>query len=259
MNIYLIIGILIGLVALRTLVVFSFQKSIHSNWAKKTIIYDIPLTEKQQKRENYQPFYGAILDSTFALPLIMMNIITFTSLNIIEPLVLIGAHVLIVEPLYYFYHRILHMKKLYLHHHQYHHLSTTVTPNTSFTFTALERFSYTLLFAIPIITAALLNVLTIYGFILYFIVFDVLNTIGHLNYEIFHKNFYKSPLKYIIYTPSFHSQHHSKFRKNYALFMPLWDHLFHTVEETTDDVFKSAVTHHPLHRVTEIPKHYEIK
>jgi len=40
-----------------------------------------------------------------------------------------------------------------------------------------------------------------------------------------------SPLTYLFYTPEFHLGHHAYFNNNYALFCPLWDHLFGTYRE----------------------------
>jgi hypothetical protein len=40
-----------------------------------------------------------------------------------------------------------------------------------------------------------------------------------------------SPLTYFIYTPEFHLGHHAYFNANYALFMPIWDHIFGTYRE----------------------------
>lgn len=230
------------------------QQMAKSEFSKKTIIYDIPISKKQIQRENFQPLYGAILDASFAYVFFYAQILTFVPVNLYEPFVFLGAHIFIVEPVYYWYHRILHFKSLYKHHHQYHHLSTTTTPNTSFTFTILERLSYTILFSIPITTALLLNVLSIYGFVIYLLIFDIINALGHLNFEVFGKGFANSKLRYFIYSASYHSQHHSKFRKNYALFMPIYDHIFNTYEPSSDEIFKSALAHHPLHKITESPK-----
>jgi predicted amino acid dehydrogenase len=59
-------------------------------------------------------------------------------------------------------------------------------------------------------------------------IFDVLNEGGHINFEVLPEWYFNSPLKWIIYSPTFHSLHHTKFKKNFSLFMPWTDLLFGT-------------------------------
>ncbi|MDF3054509.1 MAG: protein 1, partial [Gammaproteobacteria bacterium] len=141
---------------------------------------------------------------------------------------ILGVHFFVVEPIYYIYHRLLHRRWFYKKHHVQHHLSRITNPNTSFTFTVLERLSYTLLFALPLLVANFLDCLTIPGFVIYLLVFDFVNSLGHFNFEIFPRWYQNSFLRYLFYTPTFHSKHHTKFNMNFALFVPLWDVLFKT-------------------------------
>ncbi|AQK55501.1 Protein ECERIFERUM 1 [Zea mays] len=55
-------------------------------------------------------------------------------------------------------------------------------------------------------------------------------SLGHCNFELVPRLLFDvfPPLKYLMYTPSFHSLHHTQFRSNYSLFMPLYDHLYGT-------------------------------
>ena len=39
----------------------------------------------------------------------------------------------------------------------------------------------------------------------------------------------------------FHSLHHTQFRSNYSLFMPLYDHLYGTADKSSDDLYERAL------------------
>ncbi|KAE8711465.1 Detected protein of confused Function [Hibiscus syriacus] len=66
---------------------------------------------------------------------------------------------------------------------------------------------------------------------------------GHCNFEFIPKWIFTifPPLKYIVYTPSFHSLHHTKFRTNYSLFCPFYDYAYGTVDVSTDTVYETAL------------------
>jgi aldehyde decarbonylase len=42
-------------------------------------------------------------------------------------------------------------------------------------------------------------------------------------------------------TTSFHSLHHTQFRTNYSLFMPLYDYLYGTLDKSSDDLYERTV------------------
>jgi len=39
----------------------------------------------------------------------------------------------------------------------------------------------------------------------------------------------------------FHSLHHTKFRSNYSLFMPMYDHIYGTVDKSTDATYETSL------------------
>lgn len=242
---------LIILVAARTLLVASLQQLCRSKFAEKRRIYAIPIREIQLKRERYMPFIGATMDAAIAAVLIATDIFHFTQTSWYELLCYVLAHVFIVEPVYYWYHRLLHIGNFYKKHHYIHHLSAVPQPATSFTFTLVERLSYTALFAIPLLVAAYFQVLSFVGFTVYVLVFDFLNSLGHFNFEIFPKKFSQKYLWFLIYTPSFHAQHHSKFNYNFSLFMPIFDYIFKTKEPTTEAAFKRIKQSRPFTKISE--------
>jgi hypothetical protein len=144
------------------------------------------------------------------------------------------THVIIVEPLYYAVHRWLHVPSVMKQMHAFHHMSVKTLPTSALVQNFHEHFLYVATFGpaffMPYLLFGHSNWMVI-GF--YLVWFDVVNAYGHTNIVIrntlcTHKY---SPLTYLFYTPEFHVGHHAYYNNNYALFMPLWDHLFGTYRE----------------------------
>ncbi|KAL5560639.1 hypothetical protein UlMin_036850 [Ulmus minor] len=116
-----------------------------------------------------------------------------------------------VEFLYYWLHRALHHHYLYSRYHSHHHSSIVTEP----------------------ITFLLVMSLNI----------DFMNNMGHCNFEFIPKRIFTifPLLKYLMYTPSFHSLHHTQFRTNYTLFMPLYDYIYGTMDKSTDSIYESSL------------------
>ena len=219
--------------------------------AESQRIYRIPISAKQFEREKFwaMPFfidalgfavltYGGVLlfVEWEALPTVGQTAISFTALTL--------THMFFTEPLYYGYHVLLHRNPTLRQHHIKHHKATVPSPPSGYTFTLFERLSYLVLFALTVLIVGWMGHLTPLGFFVYFLVFDFLNSIGHCNVEFFPKWYGNSLLKWLVYTPSFHSLHHSRWEANYSLFMPLYDWLFGTVEPESDALFQLSQTGH---------------
>ncbi|WCJ23081.1 Very-long-chain aldehyde decarbonylase GL1-5 [Euphorbia peplus] len=155
-----------------------------------------------------------------------------------------------VEFLYYWLHRLLHHHFLYSRYHSHHHSSIVTEPITSVIHPFAEHIAYFILFAIPVLTTLLTGTASIFSFIIYVTFIDFMNNLGHCNFEIIPKWLFIvfPPLKYIIYTPSFHSLHHTQFRTNYSLFMPFYDYLYGTMDKSTDALYETS-----LKREEDIP------
>ncbi|XP_070044054.1 very-long-chain aldehyde decarbonylase CER3-like isoform X2 [Nicotiana tabacum] len=140
-------------------------------------------------------------------------------------------HIAISEPLYYFLHKKFHGSYLFNHYHSLHHSSPVLQPFTAGHATLLEHIILAAVMGIPILGTCLLgygSITMIYGYIL---IFDCLRCLGHSNFEIIpHQLFQAFPtLKYLLYTPTYHSLHHTEMETNYCLFMPLFDVLGNTL------------------------------
>ncbi|KAL4600277.1 hypothetical protein ACB092_11G187100 [Castanea dentata] len=155
-----------------------------------------------------------------------------------------------VEFLYYWLHRALHIHYLYSRYHSHHHSSIATEPITSVIHPFAEHVAYFALFSIPMLTAILTDTASIASIAGYLTYIDFMNNMGHCNHELIPKwlFFIFPPLKYLMYTPSFHSLHHTQFRTNYSLFMPLYDYMYSTTDKSTDELYEIS-----LKREAELP------
>ncbi|XP_075644143.1 very-long-chain aldehyde decarbonylase CER1-like isoform X1 [Castanea sativa] len=155
-----------------------------------------------------------------------------------------------VEFLYYWLHRALHHHYLYSRYHSHHHSSIATEPITSVIHPFAEHIAYSALFSIPMLTAILTDSASIASITGYLTYIDFMNNMGHCNHELIPKWLFSifPPLKYLMYTPSFHSLHHTQFRTNYSLFMPLYDYLYGTMDKSTDELYEIS-----LKREAELP------
>ncbi|XP_022851514.1 protein ECERIFERUM 1-like isoform X1 [Olea europaea var. sylvestris] len=145
-----------------------------------------------------------------------------------------------VEFLYYWLHRALHHHFLYSRYHSHHHSSIATEPITSVIHPFAEHIAYFVLFAIPLYTSVATGTASILSMAIYVIYIDFMNNMGHCNFELIPKWLLSAfpPLKYLMYTPSFHSLHHTQFRTNYSLFMPFYDYIYGTMDESSDSLYE---------------------
>ncbi|XP_022155719.1 protein ECERIFERUM 1-like isoform X2 [Momordica charantia] len=156
-----------------------------------------------------------------------------------------------VEFLYYWFHRALHHHFLYSRYHSHHHSSIVTEPISSVTHPFAEHIVYFLLFAIPLVVTVLTETASIASFSLYVMFIDFMNNMGHCNFELVPKRLFSvfPPLKFLIYTPSYHSLHHTQFRSNFSLFMPIYDYMYGTVDKCSESLYESS-----LLRAEEVPQ-----
>ncbi|KAK3433890.1 hypothetical protein EUGRSUZ_D01172 [Eucalyptus grandis] len=154
-----------------------------------------------------------------------------------------------VEFLYYWLHRALHHHYLYSRYHSHHHASIVTEPITSVIHPFAEHLAYFTLFAIPLYTTVWMGTASIVSFYGYVTYIDLMNNMGHCNFELIPKWIfsYFPPLKYLMYTPSFHSLHHTQFRTNCSLFMPFYDYIYGTMDKSSDKLHETS-----LERLAEV-------
>ncbi|KAM3245091.1 hypothetical protein ACQJBY_056426 [Aegilops geniculata] len=148
-----------------------------------------------------------------------------------------------VEFLYYWFHRALHHHFLYSRYHSHHHASIVTEPVTSVIHPFAEEAVYFGLFAIPLLSMMATGTGSVAMSTAYLVYIDFMNYLGHCNFELVPKVLFDPfpPLKYLMYTPSFHSLHHTQFRTNYSLFMPFYDYLYGTMDKSSDDLYERTL------------------
>ncbi|KAI0504696.1 hypothetical protein KFK09_015649 [Dendrobium nobile] len=140
-------------------------------------------------------------------------------------------HVGVSEPLFYCTHRAFHSGRLFNYYHSLHHSSPVPSTFTAGHGTPVEYMVMSLVMGLPLIGAGLMGAGSVGLFYVYVLLFDFLRCMGHSNVEIFPSGFFEAVplLRYLIYTPTYHSIHHIEKNSNYCLFMPLFDALGGTI------------------------------
>ncbi|KAH7653946.1 aldehyde decarbonylase protein [Dioscorea alata] len=148
-----------------------------------------------------------------------------------------------VEFLYYWFHRALHHHFLYSRYHSHHHASIVTEPITSVIHPFAEHIVYYFLFFMPLLTSIFTKTSSILAIFLYITYVDFMNNMGHCNFELVPNWLFKvfPPLKYLMYTPSYHSLHHTQFRTNYSLFMPFYDYIYNTMDKSSDCLYETSL------------------
>eukprot|EP01018_Ginkgo_biloba_P023734 Gb_23964 [translate_table: standard] len=156
-------------------------------------------------------------------------------------LYLVILHMGPAEALFYWVHRAFHKDFLFQRYHSLHHASITLTPPTAGTATFLEHISQTLIMAVPLIGTSLMGGASMGMIYVYCLVFDFLRCMGHCNVEMVPEAIYRylPPLKYLLYTPSYHALHHTEMDTNLCLFIPLYDYIGHTINPKSWDLHRS--------------------
>ncbi|KAL7162042.1 hypothetical protein ACSBR2_042504 [Camellia fascicularis] len=182
-----------------------------------------------------QSFVGALACLSF--PSSIANLPMWNTRGIICCAML---HMGLSEPIYYWGHRFMHSQHLFTHYHWLHHSSRVTHPFTAGYATFLEHILMCVIVGLPIIGTILVgfgSISMIYGYVL---IFDFLRCLGHCNVEIIpHHLFDAFPLlRYFIYTPTYHSLHHTEMGTNFCLFMPLYDALGNTINRHSWHIHK---------------------
>jgi sterol desaturase/sphingolipid hydroxylase (fatty acid hydroxylase superfamily)/predicted amino acid dehydrogenase len=175
-----------------------------------------------------------------------------TDLSLTSLALCFAGHYLIVEPLYWIYHIILHWPKVYKATHSHHH-SSIITESVSGTSHPLnETIGYLTVFSFPFLLPAWCGHFSYELIYIYFVFFDIMNCIGHCNFECVPEWLQWGPLKYIFYCSSYHSEHHTKFKKNYCLFCPIWDYIGNTVSKDSYTLQKRSLSRQGLQKVDAV-------
>ena len=118
----------------------------------------------------------------------------------------------------------MHHPRLFRYFHRTHHLSVNPTPWSSFAFSPLEALVQAAIFPIAV-TVMPVHPLAFGLFMVWQMLFNV---IGHTGYEYNPAGFMRSPLRYLLNTPTNHIMHHESMRGNFGLYFNFWDRIMGT-------------------------------
>ncbi|XP_024968118.1 protein ECERIFERUM 3-like [Cynara cardunculus var. scolymus] len=199
---------------------------------------DFDQIDKERNWDNFVIFQALVASvAMYLLPDGFANLPLWETKGLVTLLV---VHVIVSEPIYYWVHRLLHGNYLFYPFHHFHHSSTVPQPVTAGSTTFLEELLVVIVIGLPILGCCLSGYgskTVIYGYV---IVFDFLRCFGYSNVEIVpHWIFESFPLfRYLLYTPTYYSLHHSEMKSNYCLFMPLYDAMWNTLNPNSWDLHK---------------------
>jgi lathosterol oxidase len=131
---------------------------------------------------------------------------------------------LIHDAWFYWTHRLMHHPKLFRWFHRTHHLSHNPTPWAAYAFDPLEAAVQALMFPVVIMLMPMHGL----AFGLFMIWQISFNIAGHTGYEFLPRWLMKTPLRYVLNTPTNHIMHHETLRGNYGLYFNIWDRIMGT-------------------------------
>lgn len=134
---------------------------------------------------------------------------------------------------YYWVHRFMHLKKVFPWVHRTHHLSHTPSPWAILAFDPLEVIIEYSIYPILLLLMPM-HPIALGIFIMYNI---ILNTSGHLGFEIVPKSFFNHPLLKYGLTVTHHDMHHSKTNCNYGIYFNIWDRIMKTNHPNYEKTF----------------------
>ena len=201
---------------------------------------DYKQVDREDHWDDYIILQAIIMTLVHKMPYLGYN--NFPQYNAMGMWQLLLLHAGPTEFIYYWLHRALHHHTLYSWYHSHHHASFVTEPITGSVHPFMEHIMYTANFAIPLVGTWAFGGASIAMFYAYLIGFDLLNNIGHCNFEFMPQWFMNIPgVKYLIYTPTYHSLHHSKVHVNFCLFMPIYDVAYGTNDPSSDELYRKAI------------------
>jgi len=201
------------------------------NLSRRTI-YDLPIPTRQLKRELRNslnaPIPAVLLSLCLAMDL-------FNVTGLVSIVVSLLATAIIAEIWHYFSHRAFHTRPLIWIHRE-HHKSLLSSPLTAISFSFTEKMVFHsgilgFLCALDGIVG-----LSFYGIAGWYLIYIVINSFGHANFEIRNRSFMNVMGRFLTST-TYHSLHHSRYTRNYGLGTRVLDRIFGTEWEDFELVF----------------------
>ena len=132
----------------------------------------------------------------------------------------------------------MHHRRLFPLFHRVHHLSVNPSPWAAYSFAPAEAVVEAGIF--PVVALVMPIHPAAFGLtMLWQILFNVA---GHTGFEFHPRWLMKTPLRFILNTPTNHVMHHEKMRGNYGLYFNVWDRLMGTNHPEYESRFTEATS-----------------
>lgn len=213
-------------------------------------VYDVTASTEQRIRERHNsifttPVHALLLGAFLVFHLLRPGSDTFTSIIITFAISFVWT-----EIWHYISHVAMHTRVLHFIHRE-HHRSRITNPWSSVSFSFFEKliFSFGIIGCMSILSHFI--DISVYGIMIYYILYFLTNTLGHANIEIRKPGYSRTFSGNIFNTPAYHAMHHARYVKNYGLITPLMDKLFATYWDDAAKVQDRAARGRPLHSLNE--------
>jgi sterol desaturase/sphingolipid hydroxylase (fatty acid hydroxylase superfamily) len=128
---------------------------------------------------------------------------------------------------FYVSHRALHSPALYFLHAQ-HHTARVVSPFSSFSFSLAEQVLNSAPATVMSLLLSHVMPLSAPGVMAFSLVNLLGSLVAHLNVELFPAGFARTALGRVLFSSTFHSMHHARYRGHYGLYTRVMDRLLGT-------------------------------
>ncbi len=199
-------------------------------------IYDLPIKDPQVRRELknslHTPMHAIMLLAALLLGL-------FDARSVWSAIYTLLLTALWAEIWHYASHRAFHVKSLHWIHAE-HHKSRLSSPFTALSFSFAEKLIFDIGMIGGMAILGLLLPLNFFGVAAWFVIYLIINSYGHANYEIRSEAFMQ--LKGTVLTSTvYHALHHSRYTGNYGLGTRVLDRILGTEWPDSEAVFDRVV------------------
>ncbi len=136
----------------------------------------------------------------------------------------VACAIVVHDTYFYWTHRLMHHRRLFAVFHRVHHLSTNPSPWAAYSFAPAEAVVEAGIF--PVVALVMPIHPAAFGLVMLWQI--VFNVAGHTGFEFHPRWLMKTPLRFLLNTPTNHVMHHEKMRGNYGLYFNVWDRLMGT-------------------------------
>jgi Delta7-sterol 5-desaturase len=221
--------------------------AVRNEWEiSKRLIYDLPINDKQIRRELrnslHAPIHAVILAGFLGFGF-------FRNTSVASFFVSALATFVWAEIWHYASHRAFHVKALHWIHAE-HHKSHLNSPLTAISFSFSEKLIFDLGILGLLAAVDLVYSLSFYGIAAWYIGYLIVNSFAHANFELRPKD-YNRWLGKVMTSTTYHSLHHSRYTGNYGLGTRVLDRIFKTEWEDYERLYDRVSDCRPLTRLRE--------